>query len=225
MRERGRIVLGLVLLAAGGIFLLDAADVIGAWSTIARWWPAVFVVLGLIALLSTPRSLVSGGILVAIGAVLLTSTLNLVNLAIWQLAIPMVLIGIGLGLILRGYRPGGVADAANRVSSLVILGEQHVISRASAFRGGTLTAILGEVKLDLRQASIDPDGAVIDTFSSLGDVTVIVPANATVHASGMPVLGDFEDKTRPTNPDEPAGPVITVTGVALLGDVTIRSSE
>jgi predicted membrane protein len=223
MAERGRIIFGLLLLGAGVIFLLDLADVVDAWNIVSSWWPAIFIVFGLIALLSQPRSLMSGGILIAIGAVLLVATLDILDVAVWQLAIPAVLIGTGAGLMFRGLRPSGTADHSNRVSSMVVLGENHINSRASAFKRGTLTSILGEMSLDLREASIEPSGAVVDVFSLLSDVKIYVPQDVLVHSNGMPILGDFEDKSSPVEAPADGRREITFTGVSILGDVEIRN--
>lgn len=223
MAERGRIILGLVLLAAGGLFLLDAVDVIDAWSVVGSWWPAVLIVLGIVALVAQPRSLISGGILIVVGLVLLSATLNFIDISVWQLLIPALLIAAGLGLVLRGLYGGGTTDTSNSVTATSVLSEQRVNSRATAFKSATLTALLGDVTLDLRQAQLDHNGAIVDTFCALGDVNVVVPHSWRVRLEGMPILADFEDNTHQDYSPDEEPPTVTITGVSLLGDVEVKN--
>ncbi len=219
--DRTRTLIGALLVLAGVIFLLDAADVVPARDILSGWWPLVIVALGLFAMFGRARSLTGGGILVAIGAVLLLQTLDILDIAFWQLIIPLILIGAGLSLVLRGFGFGGKSDRSNRLSLVGVLTEQHVRSESTSFQSASLTSILGEVKLDLRNATLDNRGAEVDAFCMLGDVKVIVPRGWRVHSEGIPILGDFEDHTDHDQNLPDHAPEIEISGVSILADIEV----
>jgi predicted membrane protein len=220
--NRARAIFGLALVAIGVIFFLDAMDILSPWSVIRRWWPVILIALGLTALLGRPRSLTGGGVLIAIGAVLLLATLDILDVALWQLIIAMLFISAGFSLVIRGFGGGGAADRSDDVRIIGVLSEQRVRSESMSFRQASLTSILGEVTLDLRNATLDPSGASVDAFCMLGDVKIIAPRGWRIHVNGIPVLGEFDDETEP-QPDLPENaPELTITGVSLLADVDVR---
>ncbi|MFC4911783.1 DUF1707 SHOCT-like domain-containing protein [Actinomadura gamaensis] len=87
-----------------------------------------------------------------------------------------------------------------------------------------ILAVLGDVKVDLRDAQV-PAGAVsVLANAVLGDVTLIVPEGAVVELTGHAVLGDRRVSAR----EAPAGPNIPVVRVranAYLGDIKIVDRE
>jgi predicted membrane protein len=221
MPNRSRIILGALLILGGLIFLLDAADVIPARDVLSDWWPLIIIGLGVLVLFGRPRSWTGGGILIAIGAILLLATLDILDLSLWQLIIPLILIGAGLSLVIRGISRG-LADRSNRVNLLGVLSDQEVRSTATAFEHAALTSVLGDVTIDLRQATLALNGADLDTFCLFGEVKIIVPRGWRIHVDGMPILGEFKDETEYASSLAHDAPVITITGVSILGDVTVR---
>jgi predicted membrane protein len=222
MVDKSRAVIGMLLVLGGVVFLLDAADVLPARRLLSEWWPLILVALGLYVMFSRPRSMTGGGVLVAIGAVLLLGTLDILDVALWQLIIPVILIGIGLSLVIRGFGGGGTSDRRNRVNLVGVLSEQRVRSEANGFRSASLTSILGEETLDLRNATLDPSGAQVDVFCLLGDTSILVPRGWRVTVSGVPILGDFEDQTDHATELPADAPELTVTGVSILAEVDVK---
>jgi hypothetical protein len=85
------------------------------------------------------------------------------------------------------------------------------------FRG---TAILGNGTIDLRQARFTAAETTIRVTSVLGTVEVLVPEDAEVHVNGFGLLGEFDHHG--SGAGAPGAPRITITGIALLGNVEIR---
>ncbi len=221
MVDRSRAIFGILLVLGGVAFLLNSTGIIPIGSLIGNWWPLILIAIGGYMLLIRPGSTLGGTILVISGGVLLLATLDVLDIAIWQLIIALVLISIGLSLVFRGLG-GGKADHSNQLTLVGVLSEQKVRSEATKFDGGSLTSVLGEVKLDLRNAQLHPDGAVVDTFCLLGDITIFVPRGWRVHVNGMPILGDFEDNTDHGQELPANAPEITITGVSILADIDIK---
>ena len=78
-------------------------------------------------------------------------------------------------------------------------------NNSRAFKGGDLTAVMGGCEIDLRHAAIEGE-AVIDVFAIWGGIEIRVPENWTVIGRVTPILGGFEDKTRPPQRGEHAAP-------------------
>jgi hypothetical protein len=69
------------------------------------------------------------------------------------------------------YTDGDNRAADDVVRAFATLGEQRIVSRSSAFRAGSLTAIASEVTLDLLDAQLAPEGAVVDAMSAAASST------------------------------------------------------
>jgi predicted membrane protein len=219
--DRSRTLFGLLLVLGGLVFLLDAIGIIPAGSLLGNWWPVVLIAIGGYMLVIRPGSILGGMILVISGSVLLLATLDILEIAIWQLIIALFLISGGVSLVFRGLG-SGKADRNNQLALVGVLSEQKVRSEATNFESASLTSVLGEVRLDLRNATLSPSGAVVDTFCLLGDLSVVVPRGWRVHVKGMPILGDFEDETDHDQDLPSNAPEITITGVSILADVDIK---
>jgi hypothetical protein len=84
-------------------------------------------------------------------------------------------------------------------------------------------AVFGSVEIDLRQAVIPAGENEIRAFAVFGSVEIIVEPGTLIDCSGIGILGDFSGtKNTPPRPDSPA---IRVTGVALLGAVTVKEKK
>jgi len=79
-----------------------------------------------------------------------------------------------------------------------------------------IKAVLGDCKLDLRQAEI-PREVRIEARVRLGNVTIYVPADARVVLTGRSILGDRKVRGQ----EGGGGPVIRVDADVILGDLTI----
>jgi hypothetical protein len=82
-------------------------------------------------------------------------------------------------------------------------------------------AIMGGVKLDLTQARFAEAETTINVFAFWGGVDIIVPEEVTVVVSGVGFMGAFDNRTTVT-PTVPGGPVVRITGLALMGGVDVK---
>ena len=88
----------------------------------------------------------------------------------------------------------------------------------------TAIALLGDAVIDLREAKATSKEITIRAYALLNDVDVIVPEGIAVELSGVAVVGDNRNMTRPV----PAGTsrfVVKIHGHALLGDVQVFHSN
>ncbi|RKT57572.1 cell wall-active antibiotic response 4TMS protein YvqF [Saccharothrix australiensis] len=85
----------------------------------------------------------------------------------------------------------------------------------------SVVAIMGGVALDLSRARFVEAETTINVFALWGGVEIRVPEDVTVRVDGAGIMGAFEDNTHDT-PTVPGGPVVRITGVALMAGVEVR---
>jgi len=86
--------------------------------------------------------------------------------------------------------------------------------------GTSTIALLGSCTLDLRRATILTSEVVINAWSVLGSVKIIVPKGTQVELNGPTILGSQNCKL---GQDDvlPGAPIVRVQGLALLGSVDV----
>jgi len=92
---------------------------------------------------------------------------------------------------------------------------------SQAWKGGTLGVTGGGVELDLRNARLDPEGAVLDVRVLMAGVDIRVPDTWPVVMEATPFLGGADDMTRSTQGS--SAPRLRVVGTVTLGGVSIRN--
>lgn len=90
--------------------------------------------------------------------------------------------------------------------------------------GGTHTAvaIMGGVTLDLREARFASREVVVRAYALMGGVDITVNAWTRVEVAGVGIMGGFDQARDRVAPDlDPTSPLLRVTGLALMGGVTV----
>lgn len=82
-------------------------------------------------------------------------------------------------------------------------------------------AILGECKIDLREAIIDAEVISVDALCIMGNIEIIVPEGVEVELQGVAILGTKELKVGDARPFT-SGPLVQVTGLCVMGEIKIR---
>jgi len=118
------------------------------------------------------------------------------------------------------YTGGGNSSADDSVRAFATLGEQRIVSRSSAFRAGSLTAIASEVTLDLLDAQLAPEGAVVDAMSVFGEIRILVPPGWRVAVDGTPLAGRIKNRGRSAGSAD--GPQLRVRATAVFGEVKVK---
>lgn len=118
--------------------------------------------------------------------------------------------------------PTTPATGADTLSAFGFLSHVEKRSASQRFQAADATAIMGRCTIDLRDAGVGADGAVIDAFAFWGGIDIIVPTGWVVTNKVMPLLGAVEDRTR--SAPGAAGQVL-VRGSAIMGGVEISNGE
>jgi len=220
----GQLLTGVLIVAIGLVFLLDNLNVIGS-RQLLRYWPALLIFVGVRKLFETrdSGSAIVGVALASAGGLLLLDNLNVIRFSFWQLW-PLLLMVFGVHVLMRGLSgppaPNDVTDSAPTFSTVAVLAGVTRRNSTSAFRGGSVTAFMGGAELDLHQAEMQGDSAVIEVFVLMGGVDIRVPDGWTVESKVVALLGGLEDKTKSPGT---GGKRLILRGTVLLGGVDIKN--
>lgn len=210
-----------MVLAFGVGAFLDTFNVIDFWPIAGAWWPAAIIVAGLLVFFTDMRQFIWGIALVLIGGFLLLDRQGvLVDVNIWEAIWPTVIIAVGLSILVNksGSRKRTKTQDTEAINA--VLSGTETANNSKDYKGGSISAILGGVELDLRDAVIKKE-ATLNITALMGGVEIRVPANWQVRSSVFPILGGVEIKNR-TAADDGKGPILHIVGTATLGGIEVR---
>ena len=216
---------GVTIVALGGILLLRNLEIIKFDSWNVFWgtvWAAGLVLAGLVTIVSSRKLLTRawGLLLMAAGVSIGLNAYGVIDVSIWKLFWPVILIAVGLMMVFsigsanRKRAEESGTDDNEKVA--IFYGEQSRVR--GDYTGGSATAIFGGVDLDLRQANIK-DGAIIDVFTFCGGININLPDDVIVKNEVRGVLGGSDDKTVPK---PSAKKTIYLRGECVLGGLEIK---
>ena len=216
---------GITIAALGGVLLLRNLEIIKFDSWNVFWgtvWAAGLVLAGLMTIFSSRRASlrVWGLLLMTIGVSIGLGAYGVINISVWKIFWPVILIAIGL---MVSVGSGGqkrskksAADVSGNEKIAIFYGEESRVK--GDYTGGSVTAIFGGVELDLRQAKIK-DGTVIDVFTFCGGVNINMPDDVIVKNEVRGILGGSEDKTISKSS---AKKTIYLRGECVLGGLEVK---
>lgn len=218
-----QLIIGLLLLAAGAALLLDNFGLLDAWYVI-RLWPAGLILIGLTMLFQARRGAgrLAGGFWILVGAWLLLGNLRVLRLDLWDLwPVPLVLVGAHLiWQAVQGSTVPRDREADTVFSALAVMSGINRKIVTTDFRGGEATAVMGGAKIDLRDARMTGNEAVIDIFAFWGGLEILVPEGWVVINRITPILGGADDRTRPAT--DPSPKRLVLRGMAVMGGVEVK---
>jgi predicted membrane protein len=222
--------MGVVVILLGLIFFAHNLGYLEAEDYL-RYWPALLIVYGLARFVQTKalssRLWASGFIFV--GAIMILNRVGILRVHLWDYW-PLILILVGTGMmwgsLTRGKlfgmssQPSG-NDVLTTINAFALMGGYRRSSNSQDFRGGELTAIMGGIEVDLRQASIKEGTAVLDIFAFWGGVELKVPEDWIVIIEAVPIMGGYDDKTQPPKAD--TGKRLIIRGYVIMGGAEIKN--
>jgi len=222
-----QLVMGLIIVTVGVLFTLDNLEFLNAREYL-RYWPALLIVFGVSKMIyAHGGGRFFGGMLTVGGIFLLLDRLYYIDFN-WGDFWPLIFIAIG-GSMLWNSMSRRLSQTSETSSSggsdsdmnhFVVMGGLELVNNSRQFRGGELSAIMGGIEVDLRQASIK-DEAVIEIFALWGGISMKVPQDWTVSVQIAPIMGGVEDKTIPPK-GEPKKRLI-IKGTAIMGGAEIKN--
>lgn len=232
----GRILGGIIVVAAGGVWLAQKLGVL-----IPDWvftWEMLLIVIGFYI---GARHLFRGFgwlIPVMIGAVFMIDNF-IPGVSLKPFIWPALIIFIGLIMIFKPRKPRFRKhrwehwDAAQHkwpnstttedvIDSVSIFSgtKKNIISKN--FKGGDVVCVFGGAEIDLSQADIN--GTVtLEATQCFGGTKLIVPANWHIIPEMVTILGGVEDKRAPLANAEHANKTLILRGTTVFGGIEITS--
>ncbi|KAB2966728.1 MAG: cell wall-active antibiotics response protein [Thermoanaerobaculia bacterium] len=226
-----RLVLGLLIVALGGIFLAGNLGWLESRELLHQFWPTAFVVVGLVVLFQPGCGPARwwGLVWIVAGAWIWADRKGWIQVDFWEVFFPAVLLLVGGSLVWRSLAGGRARPAARPpgddpeayLRSFAVMAGNELRSVSRGFRGADLGAFMGAVVLDLTSSKMEGDQAVIDTYALWGGIEIRVPPDWMVTGKVFPLMGAFEDKTRPAS-GEPAKHLV-VRGVVVMGGIEVKN--
>jgi predicted membrane protein len=229
---------GLLIVLVGTALLLHQLGIIPI-DLVARFWPLLLVVFGVMNLM-TQSGRFFGFLLILAGVVLQLNKLGITHLSFADLW-PIALIAVGLLLMwgsleTRGFLRGkakalkdfrdqvtGATTPLTMLNAVAVFGGCERRVSGPHFQGGRATAVFGGIELDFRDADMQ-DEAILEINCIFGGVEIRVPEAWHVHSRNLPVFGGYEDKTQhPNNPAVGSPKTLVVTGMVIFGGIEIKN--
>ena len=227
MKKLSKILWGIALIAVGSIFALKAFGVTNVEIFFDGWWTLFIIVPCLVGIFSEREK--TGNIIgLLIGVFLLFCCQNVLSFDMfWKLAIPAIIVIIGLKMIfgaIFGDKAIKMLETSRKNGDSIKVGcatfsGQNLNFDGEQFSGAELTAVFGGVKCDLRQAIIEKDCAVNAT-SVFGGIDILVPDNINVKVNSNSIFGGVSEKNHRTAVQ--GAVTIYINATCMFGGVEIK---
>jgi predicted membrane protein len=227
-----RFLAGVIMLTIGVILLLKYYNIFPELPHYMFSWKTLLIAIGMIFLI-TERNPTTGLILIVIGTVFLARDIfNISVREFFSIAIPVILIIIGLFLILRKqtYQVKDLnmpadGDSNNVLNDVSIFGGGERKVMTENFQGGKITAVFGGSEIDFRSSRLAPGINAIDMLCIFGGVTLRIPEDWEVQNDVTSIFGGFSDKRlfASRHPDTiKPDKVLYVKGLVIFGGGEIK---
>lgn len=224
MKKIGSLIWGILFIIVGLIFGLNAMGITDINIFFRGWWTLFIIIPSLIGVIKESYK-VGNYIWLLIGIVLLLSAQGIINFStIWKLALPTILVIIGLSIIFKdvvGSKINAQIKELNKEGKTeyyaTFSGEELTFT-GSEFKGASLNAIFGGIDINLKDAVIEED-IVINSTAVFGGVDILVPNNVNVKVKSSSIFGGTDNKMTENKENVPT---IYVKAFNLFGGTEIR---
>lgn len=242
-----RFYFGVILIVVGVILILERLNLIPeSMVDVLISWQMLLIGIGVLSLIGGNRT--AGAILIVIGGTFMIPELITVPHEIRRIYWPLILVAIGVVILMRQrdhqrllkgddpiinipYDKGPKSsnssyntDSFNTFDDFVIFGGREIFVTSQALSGGKATSIFGGIEFDLRKATLQPGGAVIDCVSVFGGCGFKIPMDWNVRNEVTTIFGAFTDKRGDTYNDRYYDPskTLVIKGVSMFGGIEVK---
>ena len=225
MKKIGSVILGIILIAIGAVFALNALNITDIDIFFDGWW-TLFIIVPCTIGLFTEREKTGNIIGIAIGVFLLLCCQDILSFSMfWKLLVPAIIVIVGLKMVISGLLGNKTneimkklrSEGKNPKADCAVFSGCEVNYDGEVFEGAELTAVFGGLDCDLRNAIIEKDCA-IQVSAIFGGIDIFVPAGINVKVNSNNIFGGVSNKTAV----QQNTPTIYVSGTCMFGGVEIK---
>jgi predicted membrane protein len=192
-------------------------------------WQMLAILIGVYALY---KSIIKGIILIGIGTYFILPLTGFIQPIDIEKMWPALIILLGI-IVLFGSgfkkknkkKPMSTTHTANEELfeiTAIMSGNTRQISSYD-FKGGTITAVMGGVELDLTNCYLSKEGCVIDLSVVMGGVSLKISREWNIQSEITPIMSGIEDEDQYSNNVhiDPAATII-LRGSIVMGGIEIK---
>lgn len=226
MKKTTNVLWGIILIALGVIIALNSFNITHINIFFDGWWTLFIIVPCVIGLFKDEDK--TGSIIgILVGVALLLGVRKILSIdMLLKLALPVILVVVGISLILKDALN---AETKNKIKEInkgqkgttytATFSGQDVKFDGEKFNLTEANAIFGGIKLDLRKAIIDSD-CVINLSAIFGGVDILVPEDINVKINSTSIFGGVSDKRN--NKTNKAEHTIYINATCMFGGADIK---
>ncbi len=225
MKKISSVIWGIVLIAAGAIFALNAMNITDIDLFFEGWW-TLFIIIPCTVGLFTEREKTGNLFGIVFGVLLFLCCQDIVSFSkLWKFLVAAIIVIAGLKMVFSGLF-GNKAnemilkmknDGGDPKVGCATFSGCNMNFDGEVFEGAELAATFGGVKCDLRGAIIEKDCAIRVT-AIFGGIDILVPGNVNVKVSSNSIFGGVSNKTQVIKD----APTIYINGTCMFGGVEIK---
>ena len=228
MKKIANVLWGIVLITIGVIIGLNALDITHINIFFSGWWTLFIIIPCFIGLFNEKDK--TGNIIgLFIGIVLLLCAQNLLRFDIvWKLALPTILVIIGISIIFKNSLNSKFNNEIEKINQISNKDSEYCSTFSSQdigfenqeFKGANLTAVFGGVKCDLRKSIINED-QVVNCSAIFGSIEIIPSEEINIKVKSNSIFGGVsnERKNKEINKELKT---VYINAFCLFGGVSIK---
>lgn len=228
MKKIGNVLWGVVLIVIGLILGLNALNITHINIFFSGWWTLFIIIPCFIGLFNEKDK--TGNIIgLFIGIVLLLCAQNLLRFDIvWKLALPTILVIIGISIIFKNSLNSKFNNEIEKINHISNKDSEYCSTFSSQdigfenqeFKGANLTAVFGGVKCDLRKSIINED-QVVNCSAIFGSIEIIPSEEINIKVKSNSIFGGVsnERKNKEINKELKT---VYINAFCLFGGVSIK---
>lgn len=217
-----KVIAGLVILVTGIFILLSNFYVINFNFKFSILWPIVIIALGVGNLLDKKKFDLGTSLLLIIGFYFLMKNYGYINVDLVSLLFPIVLILIGLGIMLPKKENKELTKMETVKNDIMLNAFCSSINNkcsSKEVKKIELSSSLGNVTLDLSDATADKGKCYCYANTVLGGIDIILPDNWSINMDGVTFIfgsiNEYDDSEVKDN-------VLYLNGIVVLGKINIK---
>lgn len=225
MKKTSNILWGLIFIALGIIWGVNALGIANINIFFEGWWTLFIIVPSLLEIIKKPKD-TGNYIFLLLGIVLLLAARDIISFSvILRLIFPVTFVLIGLSIMFKGNQNNKVGEKIQAIDTdgselyIATFSESRVKLQADEFKNSKAEAVFGSVYMDISNCQITED-RVIKATAIFGSVDVKVPQDVNVKVKSTGIFGETSNRTKNTNTE--GKPTIYIDSLALFGGVEIE---